>query len=143
MVDRVVIDADGAILGRLASKAAKLALEGKEVVILNAEKAVVSGKKRAVLEEVKRKLRTGTLGSVKKAPTHPRRPDLYVRRVIRGMLPWKKHKGKAAYKRVKVYIGAPKNLRAEPMKLADVDSSKLRCKKVKLKELSGEIGGLK
>jgi large subunit ribosomal protein L13 len=141
--NKVFIDAEGAILGRLASKAAKLALEGKEVIIFNAEKAVISGKKPAILSEVKRKLETRTLASVEKSPTHAKRPDLYVRRVIRGMLPWKKPKGKNAYKRVKVYIGIPEGFAGKLIKILEADSSKLKCKKIKIEELSKEIGGLK
>lgn len=141
--NKVFIDAEGAILGRLASKAAKLALEGKEVIIFNAEKAVISGKKQAILNEVKRKLETRTLASTEKSPKHPRRPDIYVRRVIRGMLPWKKPKGKNAYKKVKVYIGIPKDFTGKLIKIPEADSSKLKCKKMTVEELSKEIGGLK
>ncbi len=143
MENKIFIDAENAILGRLASIAAKLALEGKEVIIFNAEKAVISGKKQAILNEVKRKLETRTLASVEKSPTHPRRPDIYVRRVIRGMLPWKKPKGKSAYKRVKVYIGIPENFNGKLIKIPEADSSKLKCKKIKIEELCKEIGGLK
>ncbi|MBS7655345.1 50S ribosomal protein L13 [Candidatus Bathyarchaeota archaeon] len=143
MEGKVFIDAEDAILGRLASKAAKLALEGKEVIIFNAEKAVISGKKKAIVNEVKRKLETRTLASVEKSPKHPRRPDLYVRRVIRGMLPWKKPKGKNAYKKVKVYIGIPEDFTGKLIKIPEVDSSKLKCKKIKVEELSKEVGGLK
>lgn len=141
---RIVIDADRALLGRLASYAAKKALEGEEVVILNAEKTVISGTKERVLEEVKRKLATRTLGSLEKSPTHPRRPDVYVRRVVRGMLPWNKPKGKSAYKRVKVFIGVPEEYSEErPIRVEEADSSSLRAPKVFLMDLAKEIGGWK
>jgi large subunit ribosomal protein L13 len=139
---RIIIDADRALLGRLASYAAKKALEGEEIVILNAEKTVISGTKERVLEEVKRKLATRTLGSLEKSPTHPRRPDVYVRRVIRGMLPWKRPKGKSAYKRVKVFIGVPEEyLKEHPIRVEEANSTKLKCPKVFLKDVSEEIGG--
>ncbi|MEM2901901.1 MAG: 50S ribosomal protein L13 [Candidatus Bathyarchaeia archaeon] len=141
---RIIIDADRALLGRLASYAAKKALEGEEIIILNAEKAVISGTKERVLEEVKRKLATRTLGSLEKSPTHPRRPDVYLRRVIRGMLPWKKPKGKIAYKRVKVFIGVPEEyLEEHPIRVEEADSSKLKAPKVFLTDLVKEIGGWK
>ena len=42
----VIIDAKGLILGRLASNVAKRLLDGESVIILNAEKAAISGKKQ-------------------------------------------------------------------------------------------------
>lgn len=111
---RVVIDASGLILGRLASHVAKKILAGGEVMIVNAEKAKIVGSKRYIVEEFKKHLTTRTLGSQKKAPKHPRKPDTYVRRVVRGMIPWKrKTKGKIAYGRLKVYIGYPATLGEE------------------------------
>lgn len=139
---KTIIDAERALLGRLASYTAKKALEGEEIVILNAEKAIISGTKERVLEEVKRKLGTRTLGNVKKSPTHPRRPDIYVRRVIRGMLPWKKPRGKEAFKRIKVFVGVPEEYGDEhPVKLEGADSAKLKCPRTTVIELVKEIGG--
>lgn len=112
---RTVIDASGTILGRLASYAAKQTLIGNEIVIVNAEKAVISGKKRRIVNDFKQRLGTRTLGSQKKAPKHPRRPDTYIRRVIRGMLPWKQARGRNAYRRLKVYISTPEDLEQAPI----------------------------
>lgn len=105
-----VIDASNLILGRLASNVAKRVLNGEEIIVVNAEKAVISGSRKKSIEEVKKHLGLRTLGSQKKAPKRPRRPDGFVRRTVRGMLPWKKPKGKMAYKRLKVFIGVPEKL---------------------------------
>lgn len=105
-----VIDASGLILGRMASHVAKQLLKGEEVVVVNAERAVITGRKESLVEDFKTRLGTRTLGAQSKAPQHPRRPDTYVRRVVRGMLPWKTPKGKRAYGRLKVYIGVPQEL---------------------------------
>ena len=43
-----VIDGKGAILGRLASYAAKEALKGEEIVILNCEEVIISGNKQMI-----------------------------------------------------------------------------------------------
>jgi len=85
-----IVDASNLILGRMASYVAKQALDGKSMVVINAERAVISGTKERVVARAKQKLKTRTLGNLEKSPTHPRKPDGYVRRVIRGMLPWKK-----------------------------------------------------
>ena len=110
-MSRIVIDASGLILGRLASNIAKRLLEGEDIVVVNAEKTVITGNKKWIVEEFKTGLGRRTLGSQKKAPKHPRRPDTYLRRVVRGMLPWNKARGKMAYKRLKVYIDVPEQFK--------------------------------
>ena len=138
----VIIDASNLVLGRLASFATKHALQGDEVIVFNAENAVISGTKANIVEEAKRRLKTRTLASQWKAPTHPRRPDTYVRRVIRGMLPRRKPKGSAALKRVRVYIGTPEEYRDKStVKIPEAEASKLRCSYITVGELSEEIGG--
>ena len=107
-----IIDASGLILGRLASHVAKRLLVGEEVIVINAEKAVISGGRKNIIEEYKKSLSTRTLGSQTKAPKHSRRPETFIRRVIRGMVPWKKKaRGKMAYGRLRVYIGLPEAFR--------------------------------
>lgn len=107
---RMVVDASGAIVGRLASHVAKRLLDGREIVVVNAEKAVIAGRKDHIVDAFKTRLGRRTLGSQTKAPKHPRRPETYVRRVVRGMLPWKQPRGKQAYRRLKVYLGVPPEL---------------------------------
>ncbi|MEM2882602.1 MAG: 50S ribosomal protein L13 [Candidatus Bathyarchaeia archaeon] len=139
--ERVYLDAAGMICGRLASYAAKEAIRGKEVVIVNAEKAVISGTKSRALARLLKKLRTGTLASQEKAPKHPRRPDTYLRRIIRSMLPRKKPKGRDSYRRVKVYIGIPQELSGvKLLSLEEASASRLKCPSVTLKELMREVG---
>ena len=134
----MVIDASGAILGRLASIVAKRLLSGERIVIVNAEKAVLSGKRLSLLREMKEFLQVGHPG---KGPHHPRRPDRILRRTIRGMLPRRKPKGVEAYRRLRVYVGVPKEYEGvefEVIPEAKVD--KLRCPYVTLGELAKGIG---
>ncbi len=137
-----IVDASNLILGRMASYVAKQALDGKRIVVLNAERAIISGTKERVVARAKQKLKTRTLGNLEKSPTHPRRPDTYVRRVIRGMLPWKKTGGKEAFRRVRVYVGTPSEYHDKPSaKIMGADASKLRVPFVSVGQLSQEIGG--
>ena len=137
----LLLDARNQILGRLASFAAKQALRGGTVIIVNAEKAVISGRRRNIIEEAKRRLRTRTLAAQSTAPVHQRRPDLYLRRVVRGMLPWKKAKGKAAFHRVKVFIGVPDEFASKTaVKVPGADASKLQSPYMTLGDLAKEIG---
>jgi large subunit ribosomal protein L13 len=59
------------------------------------------------------------------------------------MLPWKKDKGRVAYKKLKVYVGIPDDLMGkEFVRFNDADVSKLRTKKYfKVKEISSFLGG--
>jgi large subunit ribosomal protein L13 len=99
-----VIDADGLVLGRMASLVAKRALSGEEIAILNAEKTVISGSRARILSHYGQKR---SRGSREGGPFFPRRPDHIVKRTIRGMLPYKRPYGRDALKRVKVYVGVP------------------------------------
>jgi large subunit ribosomal protein L13 len=138
----IIIDATDQILGRLASYAAKNALNGNTVIVLNAEKAVVSGRKSNIVEEAKRRLKTRTLANQTTAPVHQRRPDLYLRRVVRGMLPWKKAKGKAAFHRVLVFMGVPEEYsNRKAAKVPEADASRLTSPYMTLGALAEEIGG--
>jgi large subunit ribosomal protein L13 len=138
----LLLDAKNQVLGRLASFAAKHAINGETIIVVNAEKAVISGRRSNIVEEAKRRLETRTLGTQIHAPVHQRRPDLYFRRVVRGMLPWKKAKGRAAFHRVRVYVGTPEEFASKStLKVPGADASKLVSPYVTLEDLATEIGG--
>lgn len=117
-----VIDADGLVLGRLCSHVAKRLRNGEEVVVLNAEKAVVSGRKEQLVEFYAHRRTRGGSQSKAKGPFYPRRSDMILRRTVRGMVEYKRPAGKAALKRLRVYIGVPKEFR--DAKAETVESAK-------------------
>ena len=84
-----LVNADGLILGRMASKVAKRLLNGEEVIILNAEKAIISGKKKSKVVEAKQFLE---VGAPERGPFHYRRPDRIVKKTVRGMAPFSQPK---------------------------------------------------
>jgi len=135
---RQVIDAEGLILGRMASVVAKRLLEGERIDIVNAEGAVVSGKRLQVIKERKEFLE---VGGPTKGPFHYRKPNAIIRRTIRGMLPHRKPRGRDAYRRLKVHIGVPRKLggvEAESIKVAHVD--RLRGRYITVGEIAKNIG---
>jgi large subunit ribosomal protein L13 len=133
-----IIDAKNLILGRMASIVAKRLLKGEKIIVVNAEKAVLSGKRKSKVREAKEFLE---VGHPKKGPFHYRRPDRIVRRTVRGMLPYKQPKGKQAYKRLKVFIGIPEELKDQKMEaLAEAHAKKLKCPYFTLDEFAKEIG---
>ena len=104
----VVINAEGLILGRLCTHVAKRIRNGDEVVVLNAEKAVVSGNREQLLEFYLHRRHRASSQSKAKGPHYPRTADRILKRTVRGMIEYRKPWGRAAYKRLKVYLGVPK-----------------------------------
>ncbi len=134
------LDASNQILGRMASYVAKRALNGETVIVVNAEKAVISGRRHSIVDRAKLMLETRTLQNQTRAPVHQRRPDVYVRRVIRGMLPWKKAKGRAAFHRVLVFIGVPEEYQKKMLaKVPGADASRLSSPYMTIADLATEI----
>tara|TARA_B100000446_G_C10419561_1_gene294102 strand:+ start:240 stop:674 length:435 start_codon:yes stop_codon:yes gene_type:complete len=109
LAEQVIVDATNHIAGRLCSCVAKILLKGDRVVILNAEKAMLSGDKYSIIKEWHKYLEVSSITHPEHGPYHARRPDRIITRMIRGMVPKKKAKGVGAMKRLRVYIGTPKN----------------------------------
>ncbi len=99
-----IIDATDMIIGRLATKVAKMLLLGETIAIVNSEKVVITGTKAMVLSKFKQKRERGIPLN---GPYYPRRPDMILKRTIRGMLPYKQEKGLSAFKRLKCYVSVP------------------------------------
>ena len=130
-----VIDADGIVLGRLACETANL-LRGKHkpiytdhldtgdhVIIVNAEKVVLSGRK---LEYKERRRYSGYPGGMK-ARSYKTwivdHPEEVVRKAVRGMLP-KNRLGRAMLTKIKIYRGAEHPHVAQKPKPHTVESSR-------------------
>ena len=136
----MIIDAKGAILGRLGSYVAKRLLTGDKVDVVNAEECVISGNRLSILNEYIRRLHRKR---PTEAPFFYRRPDFFVKRAIRGMLPFKRARGSAAFKNLKCHIGIPENL-----KKGDIinpgsrgKNSLHRVEFIRVKEICKSVGG--
>lgn len=104
VIEYQLFDATNKILGRFCSQIAKKALLGDYIVIINAKDAIISGTKKNIHTEFLAKLNISTATNPTRGPFHERRPDTFMRRVIKQMLPRKKFRGKEALKRIHVYI---------------------------------------
>lgn len=114
--DYRVIDAEGHILGRLSSYIAKRLLDGEKIVVVNAEKAIITGSPENVFARYKEKY---DRGSKEKGPYFPRHPEKIFKRTVRGMLPWKTRRGRDAYKRLRVFMGVPEQLKDREFEKVD------------------------
>lgn len=109
----IVIDATDHIAGRLSSNVAKLILQGHRVSIVNCEKIMLSGNRANHIKEYREFLEINSIINYKHGPVHYRRPDTVIAKMIRGMLPFdRKPSGIEALKRLRTYIGSPKELKS-------------------------------
>lgn len=116
---KIYVDATDAPLGRLGSFVVKSALKGDEVFVLNSEKAIISGNKADILTDITDLRNKG--GNSLKGPKIPRPAGRLLKRLIRGMLPWDRQRGRDAYKRIKCF------------KTGELDDSKFEIIKLKTK----------
>jgi large subunit ribosomal protein L13 len=111
-----VIDVDQVVVGRLASKVAQL-LKGKHradytphvdmgdfVVIINADKVRLTGRKEEVKEYFRHTGYPGGVKVIKAKDARWKKPTLIVENAVKGMLP-KTKLGRQMFKRLKVYAG--------------------------------------
>ncbi len=102
----LVIDGSNKPLGRLASKVADLLRKGYPVVIINADKIILSGTLESKLPKFKRRYELRTLSNpIKQTPRWPRTIEGIVRRTIAGMIHRKDRT--TLLKRLKVFRGEP------------------------------------
>ena len=112
-----VVDAEGMVLGRLASKVATI-LRGKHkptytpnvdmgdyVIVINTDKVILTGKK---LEKKMYAYHTGYVGGLKQTPYKQmmaNKSDIVVYEAVKGMIPHNTL-GKSMMKKLRVYKGA-------------------------------------
>jgi ribosomal protein uL13 len=105
-METVFIDASGCVYGRLCSFAAKQAMGGNEVRVVNSEKIVITGNENDALIRLRALRAKG--GHSQKGPKVAKAPEKILKRGIKGMLPdFRKGQGKIALKKVKCYSGIP------------------------------------
>ena len=109
----IVVDATDHIAGRLSSNVAKLLKQGHRVSIVNCEKIMYSGTRSNLIKEYREFLEINSIINPKHGPVHYRRPDTIITKMIRQMLPHdRKPSGKESIKRLRAYIGSPKELKS-------------------------------
>lgn len=134
MDKKIIIDGRNAILGRLASYAAKQALLGKEIIILNCDDIVVSGNPRMVINEYHDIRKKG--GASLRGPFFPKQSEKLVKRTIRGMLSYKQGRGEAALDKIRCFKGTPENYKEVKKIIAGKEKSG---KTITLRYLEAEI----
>lgn len=137
----MILDAKNLILGRMATVVAKKALLGEKIDIVNCEKAVVTGKIKNVIKHYEWKRSIG--GSAQKGPYISRRSERFVKRAVRGMLPYKRDKGSKAFDNIMCYYGVPEEFKDKNLEtIKEANVSKIRnTKYVKVGHICNQLGG--
>ncbi len=111
-----VLDADGQVLGRIATRAAMLLMgkhkptyttfldTGDHVIVINAEKVRLTGRKEEQKVYRRHSGYPGGLSEVGAVKVRATRPTRMLEQAIAGMLP-KTKLGKQMYRKLKVYAG--------------------------------------
>jgi len=127
-----VIDAEGKPLGRLASEVAKI-LRGKHkpiytphvdtgdfVIVINAEKVVLTGKKLEQKYYRHHSLYPGGMKEVKYRIFMQKNPEKAIEVAVKGMLP-KNSLGRAMFRKLKVYRGSEHKHQAQQPEVLELD----------------------
>ncbi|HET7361015.1 MAG TPA: 50S ribosomal protein L13 [Salinimicrobium sp.] len=133
--DWVLVDAENQPLGRLASKVAKL-IRGKykpnftphvdcgdNVIVINAEKISLSGKKWDAKEYIRHTGYPGGQKSLTATELFNKGPERLVEKAVKGMLP-KNKLGSALFRNLKVYSGAEHDHEAQTPKTINLNELK-------------------
>lgn len=137
----LVVDGAGCIAGRLCSNVSKLILKGNRVTIVNAEKAMLSGDRYKTIQLYKEHLEINSATNPIHGPFHPRRPDRILTKMVRGMIPKRKASGIEAFKRLRVYVSIPDQLKNSSMKsFEDSKITKPMSYYITIGDLAKEIG---
>jgi len=132
-----VVDASGQIIGRFSSALAKRLLGGEEIVVVNAEKALITGSKAWLTAEFRHRR---DVGSQRRGPYYPKRADRILHRTIRGMIPYQEPRGRAALKRLRVYVDVPLEFKGAAVERPEAPRLK-SAKYFTLQQIAERLGG--
>ncbi|AFK20464.1 50S ribosomal protein L13 [Haloferax mediterranei ATCC 33500] len=131
----VVVNARNCIMGRVSSEVAQRVLAGETVAVVNAEDTVITGSEEDVMGKFRKRVEVGS----DQGPYYPKRPDRIFKRAIRGMLPYKKPRGREALSNVRVYVGNPYDEDGEMLEDTSLDRLS-NIKFISLGEVSEKLG---
>lgn len=123
-----IIDGKDAIMGRLASYAAKELIKGEEIVVVNCNEVLISGSRKNLEKEFQEK--RGRYGSSQKGPKIHRSSEKIVKRTIRGMLPnHREGRGREIWKKLRCYNSVPKEFVSEQVQDSSLKNQEREGKK--------------
>lgn len=107
----MIVDVNGMVAGRIATKIAKSLINGETVTAINAEGAVIVGTKEAILGKFRRRINASVKSNPYYGPKYDRVPSKMFKRMVKGMLPNRSRTVERLLKNLKVYNAVPKELK--------------------------------
>jgi len=136
-----IVNGENQIIGRVSAGVAKQLLKGEEVAIVNCEKLVMSGNIVVLVGKYEQRRSMRNKICPENSPSWPRRPDLFVRRIVRGMLPADCSRGRNAFKKLHVYIGMPEGeMKGEAISFPGTSADKLETKYHTIQKICDRLG---
>jgi large subunit ribosomal protein L13 len=130
-----VIDASYCVYGRIASRVAERALDGWKIAVVNVENAVITGNEDDIISTHQKRRNIGS----DQEPIYPKKPDRIFKRAVRGMLPYKKPRGREALDNVRAFLGNP--YQVQGIRFDDASINKRSTTKfVEISELGNQVG---
>ena len=135
------VDASKLVAGRLSSKVAKSMINGETVIIVNAENAVMVGRREEIVAKFKKRVDAAVHSNPHFGPKYERIPSRILKRMIKGMLPNKKTTAERIMKQLTIYNGVPKDLKEITFETIEGVNCNEKHDFISLKEISHLIGG--
>ncbi len=138
----ILLDAKNGIAGRIAAKIAKELLKGNDVRIVNVEEAFISGSPGEVVNKYYKRRQMTQKANPETAAKWPRKPDLFFKKIITGMLPKHSSRQKDALAKLRVYVGVPKELQDEVKNAAKPEKliSEVKGRSISVKDICHRLG---
>ncbi len=137
----MIVDIKGMVAGRVATKIAKLVINGERVIVVNAEEAIIVGNKENILEKFRTRVNAAVKSNPHYGPKYARIPDRMFRKMVRNMLPTKKRTKERMIKKLSVYNSFPAELGKEKAVIFEEYKFNERNNYLKLKEIANLLGG--
>ena len=112
----------------------------EKIDLVNAERVVIIGREESATQKFRKRIELAQKGNPEKGPKYPRMPDKIVKLSIRGMLPFKKSRGRKAFENLKTHIGVPKELEKENMETVEEAKKDLERQYIRMAKLSRQLG---
>ena len=135
------VDGSNLVAGRLSSKIAKRLIDGETIVIVNAEKVVMVGRREEIVAKYKKKVDATVHSNPHFGPKYERIPSRILKRMIKGMLPNRKVTAERIMKQLKIYNGVPITLKDTKFETVSGVTYNDKHDFITLKEISELIGG--
>lgn len=137
----MIINAEGLVVGRLASNIARKVIGKELVTIVNAEKAIVVGTKSSIMPKYQQRVNAAVKSNPHYGPKYDRIPSKMLKRSIKGMLPKKSKTNEKLLKQIKVYNKVPNTVNITKAETIEKIKYSQKGDFMYLHEIAKELGG--